>query len=358
MKNFKEKERERQTKLIQSGSPVFYGDEGGGWFMGRQGKQDRGFVLIERQNNLFEGIRNSAIKYFKENRIKWWGGKGHTPTGHVLSSQIACINYLFAIRNDKNTVLEMLNKITKKSFTEVLKIDCDKDPAYISFEVVSDVDHLNEKTSTRGSNCTSIDALILAKHQNGEIWLIPIEWKYTEHYGNTDKSIEDSSRQSANYKKGDEAKGKERLNRYCYNEKDRLIDNSNQLKSLLDYKNSVYFFEPFYQLMRQTLWAEQLILNKDEEPILKKYKEFVKEGNFLHIHVIPKENDKLLKLSEKKYKCSGKDMKQTWKNCLEDQSKYQIVDPTEIVDVIGQTNNYTSLAQYLIQRYNSQSTNK
>ncbi|MDR0438179.1 MAG: hypothetical protein LBH22_07765 [Bacteroidales bacterium] len=335
MRKFKTREQKRQSELIQSENSVFYGDKGWGEFGVR--KYSNIFILQNGKNNLFKEIQNDAIKYFKENGFKWWNGKGDKPTGHVLSSQIACINHLFAIKNDKDTVLEVLQKITKKPFEKVLPIECDEYPAYISFEVVTDKDYLNESKDnqplTRGSNCTSIDAFILAK-LNGKKWLIPIEWKYTEHYGDTksaDKSIESTTKRPN--------AGKERLNRYK-----NLISNSKQLKLKKDdYTSSVYFFEPFYQLMRQTLWAEQLIDNEKDERI--------KADDFLHIHVIPKENDELL---EKNYKHFGKNMLQTWQNCLTDKSKYQIVDPFEIVEIIKQNRNYTPLAEYLTQRYYQQ----
>ena len=327
MSKYKKAEQERQTKLIHSKNPIFYGDKGGGIFGRRKNRETRevremkyDFVLQKTENNLFEDIQNPAIKYFRENGIKWWSGRVGKPTGHILSSQVACINHLFAIRNDKNTVLKMLNKVTKKSFTEVLEIDCDENPSYISFEVVSDIDYLKEETSTRGSNCTSIDALILAKDQNDEIWLIPIEWKYTEHYGNTDKSTEVRKDKST----GEELNaGKKRLSRYS-----ELISKSEQLKFKKDdYTSSVYFFEPFYQLMRQTLWAEQMIKHNKTERL--------KAVKFLHIHVIPKKNGSLL---DKEYKkCSGENMEKTWRDCLKDQSKYQIVDPKEIVNIIKET---------------------
>jgi len=341
MKNFKKTEQDRQTKLIQSKNPVFYGDKGGGVF-GRRKDRKTGeirdmayeFVLQKRENNLFEGIRNCATQYFKENGIKWWSGKGDKPTGHILSSQVACINHLFAIRNDKDTVLAVLNKITKKSFTEVLEINCDEKPAYISFEVVSKDDHLFEGTSTRGSNCTSIDAFILAK-QNDETWLIPIEWKYTEHYGNTDKSTE--KRRDKTGKISDA--GKERLSRYA-----NLISESAQLnKKEKDYTSSVYFFEPFYQLMRQTLWAEQMIEHNKTETL--------KAVKFVHIHVIPENNLTLLEKTYKSGKMSGKMMEETWRDCLKNQSKYLIINPFEIANIIKETNKYNSLAEYLSQRY-------
>ena len=73
------------------------------------------------------------------------------------------------------------------------------------------VDHLNEKTLTRGSNCTSVDAFIYAVHKGDKKkWLIPIEWKYTEYYYNNDKSNEDRKGEL----KGTNGKGHERVERY------------------------------------------------------------------------------------------------------------------------------------------------
>ena len=55
----------------------------------------RDFVLIENMNNLFAPIRTEVVEYFKENKVSWWGGR--KPTGHALSSQIACVNHLYQI---------------------------------------------------------------------------------------------------------------------------------------------------------------------------------------------------------------------------------------------------------------------
>jgi len=330
---FQELERIRLENLIKSGNPVFHGDKAGKLFM----TKNRAFVLENNMNNIYSPIKTDVIDYFTKNNISWW--RGNEPTGHVLSSQIACINHLFYLRHDKNAVMTILNNAST-DFCDVLPIVTDSyNPAFIQFESVSDNDHLNENALTRGSNCTSIDALIYAIHNNGSKWLIPIEWKYTEYYNNTDKSIEDSDRKSLKYSKGDEAKGKERLDRYCYNKKGRLIDASNYLKSLTEYRNSVYFFEPFYQLMRQTLWAEQMIKFKNNERL--------KADNYLHLHIIPTEN---LDLLQKKYKCSGKNMESTWKDHLNDQSKYLIISPKNFMTGLDKQK-YGDLLNYLLTRY-------
>ena len=48
--------------------------------------------------NLWAGIREDALGYFEANRISWWKGAQDRPTGHLLSSQIACVNQLYPLR--------------------------------------------------------------------------------------------------------------------------------------------------------------------------------------------------------------------------------------------------------------------
>lgn len=316
---YQETKREKSVRLVQEANPVFYGGLAGKLFM----SSIRDFVLIDGMNNIYEPIRNEVVDYFKTNGISWWGG--NKPTGHILSSQIACINHLYGLRYDKSAVLDILKSISV-DFVDVLSIDTDKTfCGYIQFESVSDNDYINEGQPTRGNNCTSIDALIYAKHCDGSRWLIPIEWKFTEHYNNQDKSKEGFSKDPLN------CKGEVRKKRYS-----NLISNSSQLKNPI---NSCYYFEPFYQLMRQTLWAEQMIANNSRETI--------KADNYLHVHVIPKENTDLL---EKKYRCSGLDMESTWRLHLKDQSKYVIISPEQLISNIDK-DKYKNLIDYLSIRY-------
>ena len=316
---YQEKQRDKAKKLISEKNKIFYGGEGGQYFM----RSNRDFVLTDYKKNFYSPIYDNAIDYFKLNGINWWGGK--KPTGHTLSSQIACLNHLFAIRKDKKAVLSLLESVSD-DFEDVYEIATDKFyPGYIQFEAISDSDQLNEGQANRGSNCTSIDALIFAKHKNGTKWLIPIEWKYTEHYQNQDKSKEGAKKDSTN------CKGEERKRRYT-----NLINESGQLKSE---NHSCYYFEPFYQLMRQTLWAEQMIKYKTKERL--------KADNYLHLHIIPKENEGLL---YKKYKCSGSDMEKTWRNHLKDNALYRIISPEDFLRKIDR-GIYKELLDYLKTRY-------
>lgn len=344
MSKYQENERTKAPKR-----KCFNNDSFNGFYR----KTPREFVLSDWTNNFYKEIpRKVILSYFSDNKISWWGGK--KPTGHVLSSQIACLNYLFVIRKDKNAVLSLAKTICS-NIVDVLEIgnDTDKTKAFISFEVVSDVDYLNEcvegQSPTRGNNCTSIDALILAKHENGKTVLIPIEWKYTEWYGNTDKSTEDGK----DNEKGSQKSGKIRLERYS-----ELITKSNQLKiKLKDYKSSVYFFEPFYQLMRQTLWAEQIT------DVNNKINERIQADDYIHVHVIPNENHDLLKddLStnrRRKAYSSGElkgSMEEIWKSCLNNSDKYKLLTPSTLLANIDKSRN-EKLIDYLSMRYGKNTT--
>jgi hypothetical protein len=338
MEVFRKQEKEKVEALINSG--WFNGDPGNGIFDGHKYP----FVLKYSDNNFYNPILNSAKDYFSKNNIAWW--KGKEPTGHALSSQIACINHLFPLRNDKEAVLSLLSSFSS-DFIDVIKITTDQyAPAFISFEQVSDTDLLNEGKPTRGSNCTSVDACIYALHKNGSRWLIPIEWKYTEAYEIEDKGIGSS--------------GEIRHKRY-----DGLIKQSSQLKyyeqrlamggpqgdglyPISGTGTYQYYFEPFYQLMRQTLWAEQMVKNKKSETIC--------ADEYIHIHVIPSKNVDMLEKIYTSHKYDGQytseckmNMEKTWRSFLVNNDKYNIISPDVLLAKIGKE--YDDLKQYLSKRY-------
>ena len=147
---YQETERTKAESLIKSANPIFYGGKAGKKFMTKH----RDFVLQENLKNIYSPICADVLEYFKKNYISWWGGK--SPTGHVLSSQIACVNHLFQIRDNKKAVLTILKNVSD-DFEDVCPINTDKYlPGYIQFEAISDNDYLNEGQPTRGNNCTSI----------------------------------------------------------------------------------------------------------------------------------------------------------------------------------------------------------
>ena len=305
-----------------------------------------GFILNDGKQNLYCDMVDEVVDYFQKNNISWWTCKSigdiddRKPTRHLLSSQISCLNHLFPFRFDKEAVLA-IGKTICSEIENVLEITTDNSdkPSYIAFEQVSDTDHLFEsddesKKLTRGTKCTSVDALIYAELKNKKKLLVPIEWKYTEKYRDEDFSIGEDKKKYNSSLQNQLKSGQTRLNRYS-----ALITQSDQLKTCKEYKNSIYFFEPFYQLMRQTLWAEQMIVHQHTETI--------KADDFIHVHVIPAENSDLL---NKRYMRSGTGMEITWRNCLSNQKKYKIIPPKDLLANIDQTK-YKALINYLSERY-------
>jgi len=125
-------------------------------------------------------------------------------------------------------------------------------------------------------------------------------------------------------------KGKTRQNRY-----NQLISNSTQLKSNPELGNSVFYYEPFYELMRQTLLVERMVNSGIA-------------SDFLHILVVPSGNEDLL---GNNYTFTNDDLQTTWRNCLSDQSKFKVIDSKHIRQVIENLPDYSKLTDYLNLRY-------
>lgn len=118
-----------------------------------------------------------------------------------------------------------------------------------------------------------------------------------------------------------------------------LLNKSKYLVKYDNYAHTPYFFEPFYQLMRQTIWAEQMIEHKDSE--------WIKADRFLHIHVIPSDNASLL---HKKYSCTEKEMEESWKSHLL-LDCYQTITPEKLLSPLKGNDDYSELINYLQIRY-------
>lgn len=328
-KTYKETERQNQISWIQQNGICANGIYRG---------EERDYCLEDPTQNLFpgDGIAEKVNDYFQKEGIAFWGGS-QIPN-HTLSSQVQCLNFLFAIRKDRDLVSQIAQMLLGKSDITAVQIPekISENNGYISFEVTSASDHLNEKTTTRGANCTSIDALIVIEDSNGYRTLIPIEWKYTESYDNTDKSTEADPDKPCDK----ESKGEVRLERYSdlINKSCYLVHNKE------GYRKTLFFIEPFYQLMRQTLWANQMIKHKDTEQI--------KADDYMHIHVVSPKNAELL---AKHYQYANNDgMENVWRNeCLTDKGKnrYKIVSQNDILRVIEKDGKYANLAKYLRDRY-------
>jgi hypothetical protein len=299
--SYREKEREKAIKIRD----LLFKDPGNGLFF----KKNREFVLKDTSLNLWEGIREDALHYFKRNKIPWWLGKEDEPTGHLLSSQIACVNHLYYLRQRKDLATAVLRGIDN-SITEALIID----DGYVEFEFIGCRNYLREKSWERGANCTSVDAVMIGKNKSGKKTFFLIEWKYTEYYHKDDK--------------------------YCPPRAeiyDDLISDKNSPFTKKDVK--IYYFEPFYQMMRQTLLGWKLIEYKDHCC-----------SDYYHIHVIPDENVDLLNNITSPH-LEGNNIKQAWKSTLNDPNKYISVSPKDFLNPCSEIVDSQSFLSYLKKRY-------
>lgn len=307
--NFKEQQRKKATGLRDE----LFKDPGGGQFK----KLEREFVLKDPSLNLWAGIREDVISYFKKNNIPFWDA-GNEPTGHLLSSQIACINHLYFVRQRGDIATSILRGIDS-TVNVALKLGSGSDMGYVDFEVIGEKNYLGERLHTRGANSTSIDAVMLAELNNGRRKLFFIEWKYVESYSGPSKAEGES--------------GKTRMKTYS-----SLLNKSDCPIKTCNFEG--LFTEPYYQLMRQTLLAHEMI----------KAKEYNADSYF-HIHVIPKGNLELKNVNTAEGKLTGKTLEETWRNVLVNPTLYNAIDPEDFLKPAFNCFDCLSLLSYLKNRY-------
>ena len=306
---YKELQGAQQIKVLQT-LPQFKGIKGGGtWKAGLQNIK-LPYIIEDGQEvtNIYPSIREAALEYFRKNCIGWW--KSHdavnVPTGHMLSSQISCVNHLFPFMKGEETsaLLLVLNSIQHKyQFTRIIpnpldKTDCNGN---VCFEFVwKNRSLLGERTEKRGAMCTSIDAVIYAETVDCKRVLIPIEWKYVETY---------------EHKRAPQVS----IDRYP----SRIHNNSN-----IPAWKEAYEYDPLYELVRQTLLVENIIWCNDTAlPV----------DDYLHINVIPNGNEELRKEIN------------TYAQGLKDASKFIVIDPKQLMCSIKDT--HSDLYNYLDARY-------
>jgi hypothetical protein len=302
--NYKNKERQKAIEIRDG----IFRDLGNGMFFGKE----REFVLSEPELNLWPGIRQDAKDYFLNNNISWWSGN-EEPTGHLLSSQIACLNHLYPFRQRKECTDEILRNIPSLIIESHFV-----DSGFIEFEKTGQRPLGKERSTQRGANSTSIDSFMIGKKQNGEKVLVLIEWKYTESYSPISVLISNS--------------GKNRFEIY----QELLEDPDCPIRSR-DFKD--LFFEPYYQLMRQTLLGWTMTKNKEYGV-----------SDWLHLHVIPNENKELRERITSK-NLIGKTLEESWKLQLKNPEKYIAISPEKLLEPLKKLQDTKSIIDYLTNRY-------
>lgn len=183
--------------------------------------------------NLSPDIREGAAAYFLEKGITW-----HRHANHGLSSQVCCLNFLMPLADKPAALARVFGRALRISALEMLPVEGD---SYVAFEWIGERDYLNEASKsgsrTRGANATSADAAVRFRTE-GQIETVLIEWKYTESYG---APISPSGNPT-------------RIERY----KDLAFAPSGPIRNDLGLKLEDFFWEPFYQLLRQQMLALEM----------------------------------------------------------------------------------------------------
>lgn len=297
-------ERER-TRIVEARDRLFR-DSGSGVFAGTP----RGFVLEDADGNLWDGVRRDALGYFASQGIAWWKGEGEGPTGHLLSSQVACVNHLFALRQRRDAATALLRGLDGEvEGAEVIE------DGLVAFEFIGPKPRLGERSFSRGSHSTSVDAAMIGRLRDGSRRLFLIEWKYTEAYRSEDKHIPARA---------------EVYDRW-------ILDQESPFTAGLDPR--ALYYEPFYQMMRQTLLGWLIVRHGD-----------LGCSSFRHVHVVPEGNrefhDRVTSPG-----LSGRTVTEAWGRVLKEPQHYLPVTPEELLAPVATCPDTASHLGYLRDRY-------
>lgn len=207
------------------------------------------------EKNFFAPIAQSALKYMENEDIAL-----HTENLNLKSSQVACFNFLFPLRQDLGAALRVL----KPFFPQMERV------TGIDFEFTGPneaTQWLGEPGSgKRGQNRTSIDAAVIYEGSNQQKCAALIEWKYTEHsYGGCSAYAGAKGEKRATCQQMNVAVdplGKTCIltsgKRHCQRHYWDLLETAGVSLEALHGLAGCPFQGPFYQLLRQYLLAAYL----------------------------------------------------------------------------------------------------
>jgi hypothetical protein len=188
--------------------------------------------------NLAPSIQDGAQDYFERYRITW-----HQHANHGLSSQVCCLNFLMPLATRPDLLAKVVGHVLgiAPPQMEVIEPGAFGEPWFVGFEWIGRANYLGEwpgsGVATRGANATSADAVVRFRHE-GRTETLLIEWKYTESYG---QPIPPSGNAT-------------RISRYA----DKAFAPDGPIRADLGLTVADFFYEPFYQLLRQQMLAQRM----------------------------------------------------------------------------------------------------
>ena len=206
-------------------------------------------ALDHEKENLYPSLRggNGALKLFRDRNIQWHrhsrSGDANEPTRNMVSSQIACVNFLLPLCEIPGALAAVARAIDD-DVNDVVCLSHDGRVSPVEFEWFGLCRPLEEdvRRPTRGANVTSIDAFMVAATATGRRAYL-MEWKYTENY-------------PVGRDKGEGRSGETRRRRYA-----PLYADSSSFNSTVPMEEFLY--EPFYQIMRLRLLADRMVIRNE-----------------------------------------------------------------------------------------------
>lgn len=272
--------------------------------------------------NLAPSIRDIAPRYFEAKKITW-----HTHANHALSSQVCCLNFLMPLAERPEILARLVRIALKSNEVRMLPIEEGPDgrPWYVAFEWNGGGrDFLNEAgpygSLKRGANSTSADAVVRYRCAE-QIETLLIEWKYTEQYG---APIPASGNATRTRRYGDLA-----------------FAPSGPVRADLGLALADFFWEPFYQLLRQQMLAFQM--QKAQLDGATKVRV---------LHISPTGNRALHRVTSPALRRFGEDAFEVFPALLCDRGDFISCSTEELfLPLIGSEYSGDAWAGYLLQRY-------
>jgi hypothetical protein len=100
------------------------------------------------------------------------------------------------------------------------------------------------------------------------------------------------------------------------------------------------FYEPYYQLMRQTLLAWRMVTAKE-----------LGASDWLHVHVVPTENLPLRRRGRAAPELVGDSMASVWQSVLKQPKRYRLLSPRELLAGVATGERWAEWRLWLAARY-------
>ncbi|MBY5697569.1 PGN_0703 family putative restriction endonuclease [Rhizobium leguminosarum] len=310
MNTFVNAERTGQSKFFAESEPGYGGYRGSAYRLDP--------ANFER--NLAPSIRSAVPAYFKQKGIQW-----HTHSNHGLSSQVCCVNFLAPLALKPKMLARLVQSALGGELPTMLPVEEGPDGEwFVGFEWIGG-DYLNESgksgVRSRGANATSADAVLMFE-RDGKRETLLIEWKYTESYGTPISPNGNATR----------------LKRY----ESLVLSPDGPIRADLGLVLEDFFWEPFYQLLRQQMLAFQMEKARENGADIVRV-----------LHLSPAGNSALKAVTAPRLREYGSDFAAVWRKLQQLPDRFASMKISKAFAPLLQAEAFPEWATYLKARYSN-----